>query len=334
MQKECLLGCIMKKSFTLLCVSLIILGCSLFSNEANATNKTIEVSNFDKCKLSVKQYKERYRSILYTIESNKKSNLGICDYNLNYSNIKNSCLKSATDENNPIAQYYLGLIYTSQDCSTPPNFLEAEKWLTLSANQNFSQAQSLLGWLYSSDRGEGKNFVKQNKNKSVELYKKAAAQNDLWSIRVLALEYKEKGELSKAVKLYKQGYKLGDAESAWLLGDLYFENKKLNKGVQESLKWFENAAKLKQDIAHSVSVGKIYELGLYSQNVYENGNYVKTLSKSFKPNKEKALYYYKLACDTRKILGDEDEFSLIPKTYTGESYSKEGCKLYNKLNKY
>lgn len=317
----------MKKSLSLICIGLIISGCSLFSNIANAD----ELSSFKKCKMSVEQYKERYRSILYTIETNKKSNLGICDYDLNYSNIKNSCLKSATNENNPIAQYYLGLIYTSQDCSTPPNFLEAEKWLTLSANQNFSQAQSLLGWLYSSDRGEGKNFVKQNKNKSVELYKKAAAQNDLWSIRVLALEYKEKGELSKAIELYKQGYKLGDADSAWLLGDLYFENKKLNKGFQESLKWFENAAKLKQDIAHSVSVGKIYESGVYFQNVYKNGNYVKTLSKSFKPNKEKALYYYKLACDARKIIGEEDEFSLIPKTYTGESYSNEACKLYNNL---
>ena len=114
----------MKKSLSLICIGLIISGCSLFSNIANAD----ELSSFEKCKMSVEQYKERYRSILYTIETNKKSNLGICDYDLNYSNIKNSCLKSATNENNPIAQYYLGLIYTSQDCSTPPNFLEAEKW--------------------------------------------------------------------------------------------------------------------------------------------------------------------------------------------------------------
>ena len=99
---------------------------SLFSNIANADN----VSSFEKCKMSVDRATNawrRYYDKMDTedIKGNSTENLNVCDFNLDYTDVIQSC-KQAAEEGNAEAQYYLGYAYNDEWCKKA-DYVNAEK---------------------------------------------------------------------------------------------------------------------------------------------------------------------------------------------------------------
>jgi hypothetical protein len=74
-------------------------------------------------------------------------------------------------EGNPVAQYYLGVIYAKGE-GVPQNYAEAAKWFRKAADQGYASAQGELGLMYAKGRG-----VPQDYLEAVQWFGKAADQN-------------------------------------------------------------------------------------------------------------------------------------------------------------
>ena len=307
----------MKKSLSLICIGLVISGYSLFSNIANADN----VSSFEKCKMSVDRATNawrRYYDKMDTedIKGNSTENLNVCDFNLDYTDVIQSC-KQAAEEGNAEAQYYLGYAYNDEWCKKA-DYVNAEKWLTKSANQNFALAQFLLTRRYQKDPLT-----------SLNLLKKAASQNVVIAIRDLKFYYSVKEpNLYKVLKYLNQAYKLKDVNSTWELGDYQYA---ITQDIDEALTWYEKAAELKIDLLKTIKVGKMYEEGKVKVDYYNQKGYSVTKKINIKKNKKKALHYYKLACDAKRNNNNSIKVLGIIPEWPGRNDSLKGCKLYQKL---
>lgn len=308
----------MKKSLSLICIGLIISGCSLFSNIANAD----ELSSFEKCKMSVDRATNAWRRYddkmdENDIKGNITENLNVCNFGLDYNNIINSCEQSAK-EGNAEAQFYLGYAHYMDWCKKP-NHDTARIWIKKSADQNFSTAQTALVDFFGSsiDDIERKNLLE-----------KAAKQNDLYAIQSLAFYYEIRHDFFKAIDYYKKGYKLRDAESARKLGDLSIIQK---NDIKKALVWYEKGANLKTDLKFTLSVGKMYENGLLHTNYFNKEGKLSEINININKDYEKALFFYDLAC--KAVRSDNIQklnFKILP-TQPDRSYSKRACLFYNTL---
>ena len=133
----------------------------------NIFNKT----NLDKIKNSNLQI--YLGDIFY--KGNNKINIG---YNKDYTQaIK--YLKFAADQNNYIAQNYLGWMYVENN-GIPIDYGKALKYIQLAVDQNYSRAQNNLGWMYYNGYGAAKDYVLAKK-----YFQLAAAQNNKLAIQNL-----------------------------------------------------------------------------------------------------------------------------------------------------
>jgi TPR repeat protein len=85
----------------------------------------------------------------------------------------------AAAQNNPRAQYNLGLMYQHGDGVTQ-NYPDALRWYRLAAAQGDATAEDVLGDMYLT--GEG---VAENKSEAVRWYRLAAARGDVNAVDAL-----------------------------------------------------------------------------------------------------------------------------------------------------
>ena len=319
----------MKKSLSLICIGLVISGYSLFSNIANADN----ISSFEKCKMSVDRATNAWRRYYdkmdtEAIKGNSIDNIDICDFNLDYTDVIKSC-KQAAEEGNAEAQYYLGFAYGEVWCKKADH-INAIKWITKSANQNFSFAQTVLAryYLYGKTVNNVK-ILSKDLQKSLSLYEKAALQNEIFAINELAFYYShDQPNIYKALNYLNHAKNLKNVNAIWNLGNYQYA---ITQDIDEALTWYEKAAELKIDLLKTIKVGKMYEEGKVKVDYYNQKGYSVTKKINIKKNKKKALHYYKLACDAKRNNNNSIKVLGIIPEWPGINDSLKGCKLYQKL---
>lgn len=308
----------MKKSLSLICIGLVLSGCSLFSNIANAD----ELSSFEKCKMSVDRATNAWRRYYDKMDENDiKGNitekLNVCNFGLDYTDVINSCQQSA-EEGNAEAQFYLGYAHYMDWCKKSDNDT-ARIWIKKSADQNYPTALTALAdfWGRSIDDTERK-----------ELLEKAAKQNDLYAIQSLAFYYEIRHDFFKAIDYYKKGYELRDAESARKLGDLSIIQK---NDIKKALDWYEKGANIKTDLKFTLSVGRMYENGLLHTSYFNKEGKLSEINININKDYEKALFFYDLACKAGRSDNIQKLIFKILPAQPDRSYSKRACIFYNTL---
>lgn len=128
-------------------------------------------------------------------------------------------LQRAAEGGHGEAQYCLGLLYI-KGFGVEKNFAEAEKWVTLSGENGFLQAQKDLALWYQYGRGRDsfRIEVEPNNTKSLYWYKKAAESGDAWAMWDLARVYSD-GKITltnpgKAVEWTRRSAEAGNS-LAW-----------------------------------------------------------------------------------------------------------------------
>lgn len=122
-----------------------------------------------------------------------------------FQDAKRICTKLAI-EGDPEAQYHLGGLNTVHINDVYPNEPEMWKWMKLSAENGFANAQGFLGRSYETD----KNFLrKKDINLSIKWHTLAAEQHDIASIIRLEEIYR-KGLLGVEVNIDKANYWAGE----------------------------------------------------------------------------------------------------------------------------
>ncbi|MGD9761864.1 MAG: tetratricopeptide repeat protein [Candidatus Izemoplasmatales bacterium] len=119
-----------------------------------------------------------------------------------------------------------------------PNDEEALKWIKLSADLGYVNAQVALGDLY--DWGMG---VKEDKKEAAKWYEKAAVNGNTIALRKMAslISFYDK-DFQKSIDIYLKAYNLGDAQSAYWIGKEYERANNINLLNQEAYKWYKIAA--------------------------------------------------------------------------------------------
>ena len=142
-------------------------------------------------------------------------------------------LLKAAEKGHIEAQYYLG---ETHRVWRGGKWSEAAKYYEKAAEQGHADAQYRLGWCY--DNGYG---VTRNGNTALEWYEKAAEQGNLPSLRILVDGYYS-GQL-KGPKVYwcKKGAKLGMAKAQYVLAECYYNGEKVEKDINQALKWCNKA---------------------------------------------------------------------------------------------
>jgi uncharacterized protein len=150
-----------------------------------------------------------------------------------------SWYRSAAERDYPPAQYHLAMQLLIKHVE-PSDLEESMKWLEKSAAQNYAPAQYNLAQIYKTRLGGNRTYD------AIVLYKKAAAQNHILSIRALCDLYKKPKNLTydkdEALKYYTQGAALGDAASQIGLGMLYHEGRIVPKDEEKCFYWNKKAA--------------------------------------------------------------------------------------------
>ena len=309
------------------CVSLGISGCSLFGEKDTAqSDQQVKLSNFNKCKLSYFSNLEGYKSYYKEMHLNtkydfdKEHKLDYLNYlkYINNQKVIEDCLPAALD-NNAEAQFYLADAYTYHSMyinkylnddsikSHKENYKEIadnadseyKKWLKLSADQGFAKAQGELAGIYRLDGLIDYNNGEYNKavseyNNALIFATKASSQNDVKGTYWLAwMYYRGEGveqNKEKAYALLKKNYELGDAFSTWEFGMIRLKESVIennnNYYYLEGIKLLETAALYNTD-PETKPYYKKRLADLYRSGAPDLG---------IKKDKNKALYYYDLAC--------------------------------------
>ena len=146
-----------------------------------------------------------------------------------------------------IAQYSVGMCYddgvdidTGGECE--PDYEEAAKWFSRSAERGFVDAQSELGHLYMYN-GSGS---EEDEAKGAIWYKRAAEQGDAESQYEVGHCYEfgrgvEEDE-AEAVKWYQRSAIQGNAGAQFALGRCYFEGIGVGEDNDNAVKWFKRSA--------------------------------------------------------------------------------------------
>ena len=167
---------------------------------------------------------------------------------------------------NAEAQYELSLVYSYRFAIHKA----AVKWLHKSAEQDYAEAQTTLGYWYRMGRG-----VVQDNEEAVKWHLKAAKQGSLFSQYDLGAIY-ESGEgtvrdYSQARKWYRKAaeqennYDFPHARVTWAqhrLGEMYESGKGGSKSNREASKWYRKAAERGYYVAQ-IDLGRMYETGKY-----------------------------------------------------------------------
>lgn len=157
---------------------------------------------------------------------------------------------------NSDAQYNIGSCYYFGD-EVAQDYLEAVKWLRMSAEQGNPFAQHLLGVCYHNGQG-----VKENKREAIKLYKMAAEQSYSYAQVYLGLCYLNgdgtKQDKHAAISWFKKAADLGDAVGQYHLGMCYGRGNGVKANSQMAIEWLRVAARQGYEDAIQVlnSIGK------------------------------------------------------------------------------
>jgi len=144
------------------------------------------------------------------------------------------------------------------------------------ANAGNSNAQYDIGAMYQNGRG-----VAANRDKAIEWYRKAAAQNDPKAISRLNLIKSNEQRFNKTLASAGKG----EVESQYDLGNMYIEGVGVDADLTKAAAWYEKAASQGYEKAQ-------YKLGLI---YYEEGSTKKNLPLAFKLFREAAEKGYPAA---------------------------------------
>jgi TPR repeat protein len=148
--------------------------------------------------------------------------------------------RKAAEQNDPRAEFYLGLCYTNGQ-GVPKDDSEAAKWYRKAAEQNEPWAQYNLGARYAFGQG-----VPKDDAEAVKWYRKAVEQNVPVAETALGFCYQQgqgvKKDDAEAVKWYRKAAEQNDPAAQTYLGVCYLAGAGLPKNYEEAVKWFRKAA--------------------------------------------------------------------------------------------
>lgn len=227
----------------------------------------------------------------------------------------NEVLMEANNDNDAISQYLIGIsfyygIYVTR------YVLEAIKWFTKSASNNFSDAQYMLGMIYETlDETDSTKYL----DNAISFYKLASKQGHMYATYALALislenkdyeqtkdylliaanerymlanftlglfyEEREPNNKLKAFDQFLIAAKQGHEESMYKVGLYYHKALGINQDLNEAIKWYLKAADKKNTNA-------IYQLGMIElmSNNKDMGKVIKYLEEAALLNHPQAQY--------------------------------------------
>lgn len=146
----------------------------------------------------------------------------------------------ATEQNDAIAQYYLGKKYLLGK-SVEQDIDEALKWLKLAAEKSNREAEYLLGYLYLYGK-----HVTQDYKYAQTMLSGAAAKNHTEAQFELANYYlfsqRSLKNIHKAILLYRSAVDREHSGALYILGKLLYEGKLIKKDKNEGRKLLNLAA--------------------------------------------------------------------------------------------
>jgi TPR repeat protein len=131
-------------------------------------------------------------------------------------------IKAAAEKTHPVAQCYLGILYTL-GIGTSPCPKEGKKWVVAGLNRCFNlantdedaEASNALALLYASGI-----VVEKNKKEARKFFKSAILQKHPDAFYNLGKMYHEKKKLIKALEFYKKAAAWGHGEARYILKQL------------------------------------------------------------------------------------------------------------------
>lgn len=161
--------------------------------------------------------------------------------------------RQAADQDQAVAQYFLGQYYQLGKLDTKPDYTEAKKWYSKASNR-FTPAANALGFIYET--------VDNNYAEALVAYQQAADKNDPIGQFNLGLIF-EKGkgfavDLTKAENLYQLAAEHGLSPAMVQLAGLYFNGINGARDTDQALLWYKKAAGVGDRDA-------LYQLGLLSE---------------------------------------------------------------------
>ena len=220
----------------------------------------------------------------------------------------NKCYQlSIQNPENPIAQYYLGVLYHN-GFGIDNNYQEAVKWYKKSAAQGNEMAMNNLGSLYQGGKG-----VNQSMKEALKWYLKAADKDFAPSITSVGYFYEDgvgglKQSYEEALKWYLKAANLGYPIACKQVARVYFDGLGVKRDYSEALKWYKKAAE-QNDTDAMIKAGDIYEKGL-----------------GMEVDLSMALNWYKKAAD----LGNSNAMNLVGLMYDqGKGVSKDLAVSFN-----
>lgn len=159
----------------------------------------------------------------------------------NYTAVYNE-IKPLADKNIPEALYNLGLLY-DRGLGIEKNETQAFNLYLKAAKGGFSQAQFLLGVMYSSDDS----ITKKNIKESLRWYRLSAEQGHvlaLYDLGVISYFGKEgvPQNFREAIEFFKQAAYKGSHDAQFNLGMMYGKGEGVPQDNTEAYKWFSLAA--------------------------------------------------------------------------------------------
>jgi TPR repeat protein len=145
-------------------------------------------------------------------------------------------IKQATEGNDPVAQYTLGvMLYYGK--SVERDVFKAEKYITMAAKNDYAPAQTQMGYIHADKNGH---------TLALEWFNKAAAQNEPWANFRLA-QYYEQGinvfkNYEKARKYYEVAADADIMNAVLKLGTYYQYGIGVEKDVETAIAYYEYAA--------------------------------------------------------------------------------------------
>lgn len=195
----------------------------------------------------------------------------------------------ASEKNDPDSNLFLGYMY-NDGLYVECNHETALKYFTKAADSGIAHAMTEIGFMYLNGNG-----VEVNEQDAAEWFRKGADLGDRVAQRMAAFSYTgnlipNDIDLDKALSLFELSAAQGDANSLYQLGGIYSGEWNIFKNytpidLQKAFNYFESAAQLGYPKAQ-FEVGRLFEY----QDI-----------PNFKPNYEKALYWYQQAAENEYI---------------------------------
>ena len=113
---------------------------------------------------------------------------------------RKKAIEEAAEDENAVAQYYLGLCHTQGGLGFSKDYKEAMKWWKKAAENGNSDAQLMLGQCYKT----GMLGTLKSNYDAKKWYNKSAEQGNFRALQALAGLYAEGGEYKKAIELWKK----------------------------------------------------------------------------------------------------------------------------------